>query len=62
MAWLDAPAWVSLEREAEISSRGREREQRNGWLKARMRDGRNGNEKEIIIRKESGPYLNKKII
>ena len=31
-----------------------EREQRNGWLRARMRDGRNGNEKEIIRRKESG--------
>ena len=29
-AWLDAPAWVLSEREAETSSRGREREQRNG--------------------------------
>ena len=33
-----------------------EKEQRNGWLKARMRDGRNENEKEIIRRKESGPH------
>ena len=42
--------------------REREREQRNGWLRARMRDGRNGNEKEIIRRKESESHLNKKII
>ena len=60
MAWLDAPAWVSLESEAEMLTRGREREQRNGWLRARMKDGRNRNEKEIIRRKESGPHLNKK--
>ena len=47
-------------RDVEQRGREREREQRNGWLRARMRDGRNGNEKEIIRRKESGPNLNKK--
>ena len=36
----------------------RERESRE--MGARMRDGRNGNEKEIIRRKENGPHLNKK--
>ena len=61
MTWLDAPVWVSSKRRQRRRVEG-EREQRNDWLKARMRDRRNGNEKEIIIRKESGPHLNKKII
>jgi len=38
------------------------REQRNGWLRARMRDREETEMRkiEIIRRKESGPHLNKK--
>ena len=45
-----------------MSSRGRERERRNGWLRARMRDREETEmgKTEIIRRKESGPHLNKK--